>query len=324
MIDILYLMENYYPKELKKILNKRNSDIDEINILSQKIITMNMVGVDPENNIESIKGISNIKLNSKEKKALLSILKEMYCILPIWIYHGFSLLEIISEEETREGRINELTANISASNFLNPLEDAYDYIYTYLTINGAMDVNKLIEILKTHHNIYLEKEDILDIIKDDDYIKITGKYINIIDNDLKQIEKLMKQKNLQKEYKIIDDPEKTQEEFDKNYDKLEEILESYKLNEKASDIIISLSIMGTLNSEMIKATLNYFGNNLPNKKVENLAKELNNVIKNNYSWKLNGFKPSEKNYNRERKTKIGRNEKCICGSGLKYKHCCGK
>ena len=31
----------------------------------------------------------------------------------------------------------------------------------------------------------------------------------------------------------------------------------------------------------------------------------------------------KENYNRIAGKKIGRNEPCICGSGKKYKHCCG-
>ena len=31
----------------------------------------------------------------------------------------------------------------------------------------------------------------------------------------------------------------------------------------------------------------------------------------------------EENYNKIAGKKIGRNEPCICGSGKKYKHCCG-
>ena len=37
---------------------------------------------------------------------------------------------------------------------------------------------------------------------------------------------------------------------------------------------------------------------------------------------LNGYKKSEVHMNK--KTKIGRNDNCSCGSGKKYKKCCGK
>ena len=40
-------------------------------------------------------------------------------------------------------------------------------------------------------------------------------------------------------------------------------------------------------------------------------------------WIYNGYTKREFN-NRPKKVKIGRNDPCPCGSGKKYKNCCGK
>ena len=41
------------------------------------------------------------------------------------------------------------------------------------------------------------------------------------------------------------------------------------------------------------------------------------------TWEHNGFKSVELSQNKTSK-KIGRNDKCPCGSDKKYKQCCGK
>ena len=50
---------------------------------------------------------------------------------------------------------------------------------------------------------------------------------------------------------------------------------------------------------------------------------MNIKIVNNPSEKENNLSPEKKNYENISNKKIGRNEPCPCGSGKKYKHCCG-
>ena len=60
---------------------------------------------------------------------------------------------------------------------------------------------------------------------------------------------------------------------------------------------------------------------------KNTWKELISVIKKYKNdiplWPRNGYSYKELNSQSKAK-KVGRNEPCVCGSGKKYKHCCGK
>ncbi len=63
--------------------------------------------------------------------------------------------------------------------------------------------------------------------------------------------------------------------------------------------------------------------------VNQFAQLLMNVHNNTRMYINNGFTPQELFENYERPNlkplpKIGRNEPCPCGSGLKYKRCCGR
>jgi len=66
-------------------------------------------------------------------------------------------------------------------------------------------------------------------------------------------------------------------------------------------------------------------NKLEHKQIRNIYKELKPYLDKARIWRLNGFTISECHKMLERKSnKIGRNEPCPCGSGLKYKKCFGK
>jgi uncharacterized protein YchJ len=59
--------------------------------------------------------------------------------------------------------------------------------------------------------------------------------------------------------------------------------------------------------------------------LQKLLVEINSFINNTRLWRLKGYTLNELNseHNNTSTTKIGRNDPCICGSGKKYKKCCG-
>ncbi|MGH4124266.1 MAG: SEC-C metal-binding domain-containing protein [Clostridium sp.] len=59
--------------------------------------------------------------------------------------------------------------------------------------------------------------------------------------------------------------------------------------------------------------------------LQKLLVEINSFINNTRLWKLKGYTLNELNseYNNTSTPKIGRNDACTCGSGKKYKKCCG-
>jgi len=59
--------------------------------------------------------------------------------------------------------------------------------------------------------------------------------------------------------------------------------------------------------------------------LQKLLVEINSFINNTRLWRLKGYTLNELNseYNSTFTPKIGRNDPCICGSGKKYKKCCG-
>lgn len=127
-----------------------------------------------------------------------------------------------------------------------------------------------------------------------------------------------------KEYKIIEDVYETLEELEDSQLELECILEEYDLNESTKEEIINLIKMGILNEEILPLVLENNKNPMPLKKQHALYKDLKNIINTTRNWMLNGFTYEEIAKSKISKEKVGRNDVCPCGSGRKYKMCCGK
>lgn len=133
--------------------------------------------------------------------------------------------------------------------------------------------------------------------------------------------------NLNKIYQLLDS---FKIKIDEN--KKEEIIEKIEeLSPKIADLIRkapSTSLFGWLNFAM--AIISFYIMIVDRLDKDETSKENNTqemfieyLMKENQKIKCE--KDSlELNFNRTRQKKIGRNEKCICGSDKKYKKCCGK
>ncbi|MCB2288569.1 SEC-C domain-containing protein [Clostridium sp. CS001] len=91
-------------------------------------------------------------------------------------------------------------------------------------------------------------------------------------------------------------------------------------------IIINLydDIQESEKEEVIEDILDALGE-VSGNELEKLLVEINSFINNTRLWKLKGYTLNEFNSmnNNDSTPKIGRNDPCICGSGKKYKRCCG-
>ena len=200
-------------------------------------------------------------------------------------------------------------------------EDEDDYenlIFCYVLINGLIKIDKLLEILNKYHGLNITKEELLDEFLDECFSIINDEYIGLFDFKEAEMSIISGMKKDSDNFKIIDNNFKN--EFVDFFEKLQHIVE----NEKESGMLTTVTIFSicmnmyddfTFESmckdfKVPKATV---------EKIEKLVKEYKNNLP---LWIYNGYSINE--YNKIKKKKIGRNEPCPCGSGKKYKHCCGK
>ena len=128
--------------------------------------------------------------------------------------------------------------------------------------------------------------------------------------------KRMKKNN--KNYKIIDDNFKRV--FEEFFAKLQQVV----ANEKESGMLTTVTIFSMCMNMYDEFTFESMCKeyNVPKvtvKKIEQLVKEYKNIMP---MWIYNGYSINE--YSKIKKDKMGRNDLCSCGSGKKYKKCCGK
>lgn len=217
--------------------------------------------------------------------------------------------------------------------YLNQVEDdeeeldGHNLISLYMMTNGIIKKEKLRELLKQNHGLEYSIEELDQEILDYEYT-IFDDYYSLMD-DVSDFEKSMiivpkeGQKYKPVDYSVIDSLELL---TDLSFE-----IESY-LNKIAIDTedkkefvgtIMTLLQMGIFNKELIKDLMEKNNFKLDKKTFNDIISAINRYKNDIPIWIYNGYTKKELN-NMPKKTKIGRNDPCPCGSGKKYKKCCGK
>ena len=200
----------------------------------------------------------------------------------------------------------------------NTCMDNRSLIYSYVIMNGLIEIDVLLEILKKNHNLDITKKQLLNDYVDDNIRVIDNKYLGMMDFEDDEITLLNKLKKQNTDYKIVDfDYGNNINEF---YGKIANTIE----NEKEQDLLMAFIIF-TLSMNIYNEE--NFDDFCINKKVKhNTIESLKKIVKEYKNkvpiWIYNGYSINEKN--KMKKKKVGRNDPCPCGSGKKYKKCCGR
>lgn len=304
-------MENEsYEKRISSILSKKIKNKDKITRFSNIIMHMIIVGYNYEENIEELLKEEKISLNEKEKEKLLEIADEIHWYFPSWELNGYAEAELdennFSEDLTFED--------------LSPKDQIESYIHVYLTINGVIEIDKLLEILTTYHKYNITRTDLIKIASSTEEITIFNNYI-CIEGIEEILDEIVPIKNILNKHKIVEDIDEMINEFFDITNRLIDLKFEYNLGEELVITLEQIMHMGEINNEVLSAFLEDEGYDLSPKKQKELLKKLLPIQKDVRVWTLNGFKKSELT-NLNKREKIGRNDRCPCGSGKKYKNCC--
>lgn len=196
--------------------------------------------------------------------------------------------------------------------------DYEDLIFGYVVINGLIEIDKLLEILREYHDLDITKEELLNEFFDENLNIINNKYLGLFNFNEMEVSLINGMKKDNKNFKIIDYT--FYDDFNEFFTKLQQIVE----NEKESDMLITLTIFSICMDMYDKFSFEIVckDNKVPKttvEKIEKLIKEYKDILP---MWIYNGYSVNE--YSKIKKDKIGRNDPCPCGSGKKYKNCCGK
>ena len=307
----LEMEEENYEDKIKAILSKKTKN--KQTLLCDASIIYNMIGVgyDYQQNIVEFLESQKIKLNESEQEKLMTLADEIYWYYPSWELNGYCEAEL-SEDEFEDEVFEDLS----------PKEQVEAYINVYLTLNGVMPIDKLLEILTINHKLNITKNDLIKIASKVEETTIFNNYL-CIEGAEEIIDEIMPIKNMLNQYKVIEDIDEIIDEIWSITNRIVDLGLEYNLDEEVASGLEQIMRMGGIDEEILEAFLEDNDYKLSPKKQKELLKELSLIQKDVRVWELNGFKKSELT-RLNKKVKIGRNDKCSCGSGKKYKQCCGK
>ncbi len=265
------------------------------------------------NNLEEFKLeeiLENVKKLDEEGMNLL-VDSNLKTINEVSFYNKYKLYQFMFFYEDKDTiRIivpDEVLELINSSNIDN------NYLVSnYLHMNGVLEKKKLQEFLKEYHNVDIEIEE-LDrlVLKNRYYIKNNYYFVmqNIPYEDLESVWKI----KCNKKFREID--------VDSCYKSIE--YENKLRSIIKDDIILGMIICKSYLDGVKKSffdTLKEDGH-IVNSKLASEIMNLYNEYKDSIPcWVNNGYPVT--NNQVVKKVKIGRNDKCPCGSGKKYKNCC--
>lgn len=301
MMFLAYWMEEH--DHLEKISNILGSKLQDNQLVEQIIFDtfeIMMAGYNTQEEIYSYLETFNVKLTKKEKVAIENTIDEVHSFLPLWSKNGKMNIKIDEMDEE----------DLSA-----------EYIEAYILINGLIEIDKLQELLEKNHSIKLTKKEIEHQVLRIEDITMTNNIIHVSDFPPELMKELELAKKRMGEYKKIENLEALYKQLDAEDNEIAEIGKKYKLVLDVIEDIQSFMIMAGFNKEAIEDILQVANVTLSSKNKKDLFADLRQVAMNMPMWMFNGYSKGQKSVEN---IKVGRNDPCPCGSGKKYKHCCGK
>ncbi len=284
------LLENYKVKNKEKLVDAILKEAEEI-IESLDIFDVSLL----------------VKYNGKSFKDIKELKPIAYFFIFNYrdkVYIPFEYLTLLAKK---------------VGNSLIKTDDKEDLVLDYIEINGVLEKKKLKELLKEYHDIDLSIKELDKIVDNLELCYKTSDYYYIWeDAKLKDLENFMILKRSFNQYAKVDK------------DKIEKTIEfegkMYELDDDEDlidNLIFHAKSLG-LTEDLIKL-LREDGYDIGKKLERNVLELYKSYKKDIFSWAYNGYTIAEYYDIKSRKIeKIGRNDKCPCGSGKKYKNCCGK
>ena len=311
--DLKTCLESLDSKILAKIL--KNNDCKNINDVVERMLKAF---------ISYIENLRDIELYTILSEQDVVITNESSIDLNIYMFSFFYI------DEEKNKRL------IIPSEFINIVKERYDNISLYsisndnivnlyIRINGVIEKNKLQELLKEYHNIDISIDELDKIANEYDFSIVDNYYCEPSGFKRDELNTFLKFKTFDK-YRKID-----MEYLEKNKeysDKIIEIVDNLNLTSNAKQNLKENIILLTRTYGLSSKTINYLKSVVPSVKDDFLQEVLDiyNYYKDYlYNWHYNGYSIIEyEEINKRKNVKVGRNEPCPCGSGKKYKHCCGR
>ena len=300
---------------------KDTYNIDDVSSLDEIIVddfcNEGYLIIDNDDDISELLALDGKEYNGNE--IVTSFIINGYA----YLYKDKDNFKVIIPDEIK-GSINNIDEYLGDSGMI---QDGIEHILNiYLFYNGIIERRKLQELLKIYHDIDYTIDELDEQIKKVKFNAV-GDYYCVFDN----IDEIMKrviipQKKAFKKYKKVD----INSDFDYiNFTNFNSELSSYidnlsgKYAKELSMSLIATIHMNLYGNDFVKNMFKEYNIKYTDKDYKNIIEIINNYKNTLPIWTYNGYSKKEVN-SMPKEKKVGRNDSCPCGSGKKYKKCCGK
>ena len=300
---------------------KDTYNIDDVSSLDEIIVddfcNEGYLTIDNDDDISELLALDGKEYNGNE--IVTSFIINGYA----YLYKDKDNFKVIIPDEIK-GSINNIDEYLGDSGMI---QDGIEHILNiYLFYNGIIERRKLQELLKIYHDIDYTIDELDEQIKKVKFNAV-GDYYCVFDN----IDEIMKrviipQKKAFKKYKKVD----INSDFDYiNFTNFNSELSSYidnlsgKYAKELSMSLIATIHMNLYGNDFVKNMFKEYNIKYTDKDYKNIIEIINNYKNTLPIWTYNGYSKKEVN-SMPKEKKVGRNDSCPCGSGKKYKKCCGK
>ena len=301
---------------------KDTYNIDDVSSLDEIIVddfcNEGYLTIDNDDDISELLELDGKEYNGNE--IVTSFIINGYA----YLYKDKDNFKVILSDEIKDV-INNF--DLSDDYGFNGLDDR-EIINLYMLYNGIIEKKILQRLLQENHDLEYTIDELDTVIKTLDMYCIDNYYC-VLDETDEVIDKfLLPSKKNFKKYKKVD--------FDSYYEldslnTLESELRSYinklcKNEDTAREIGMYLITLINMNCYVPDILIPIFedykikASNTDYKNINNIINKSKNDIP---IWAFNGYTKKEVN-SMPKEKKVGRNDPCPCGSGKKYKKCCGK
>ena len=242
----------------------------------------------------------------------------------IFLYKDMDKIKVFIPEE-----IEKLLINCDGNSTREINYSISNIIQSYIAINGAIKKDKLHEILKEDYHIDLPIKEMDEFVKDEKVFDVLDDYYCVYGQLNEFFEaKVLPLKEKFGKYRIINlETDNIVTCATSFISEVDEYLNTLKIDySKIGEFISLLHIISFTdyytkeNLEKMNSDIGLDLSKVQINKVHSIIDKYKNDIP---IWTYNGYTKKEVN-SMPKEKKVGRNEPCPCGSGKKYKKCCGK
>ncbi len=312
--DLKTCLQSLNKELLKDIINENDcNNIDElVNIMLESINSY----------VETLETEELVKCLDLKNKDINKIIEDDYP-LDFFNYLFYYLdkdknQRIIIPDEIYDSCMNEITLDSEYS------ESDDLIIFSYVKMNGIIKKDELQKILKEYHDMNYSIKELDSKVIDFGFDIFKEYYTYFQGMPEGHIKMFLERKKLNKPKKY----DRIQiEKTDEYFSKVDALIKTLKLSKDRAKVLKSSLIISSETHGIDNGAANALKEIYPEltkKFLDELQKLFNSYKDYIYCWLYNGYSFGEIEKTINKKVKVGRNEPCPCGSGKKYKHCCGK